>query len=370
MAITNLTEALAYLNESYEALGFAEAGSNTITAANMETTIQALPAEATGKILNQLYIILEQRFFRALFDREANEFKPFIRDIGQSGYGILDMFQELLEGQTPGWELESGADIAAALVKRYDDSIQRDYHLRNISKQFAATIDEREYSKYFTPQRLPEFIDNKISNLSASAEAWLMDQVIAEITRMYNAGDIKTVYPDGFLESQGTDSYSFLDTVEHQEQLAKKMLAALKGMHTLSALYNKDEVRTRSNTEDLYVIMDVDTEASMTVDVLASAYNLKLLDIYKNLINLPAGTEIQSTVKVDNDGGNTFDSKPKVIIFDYRTLIIGVRTYIMRTFPVANTVWTNHFLSVEGIAGHDTFINAYAFADAESEEGG
>ena len=72
-APTTLNQALEILNTSMKNLGYTE----EVTAENLDT-IGVYDSEQVNKIVKQMNLVLEQRFFMNLFNAEKNAFRKFM----------------------------------------------------------------------------------------------------------------------------------------------------------------------------------------------------------------------------------------------------------------------------------------------------
>ena len=156
------------LNEAVKLSGIE--GLGEITQQNITTLLQ-LPDAQLQTIINNLYLVSEQRGFQNLWSSEDNPFREFLFDMKNNGWTIQDYMIDILEGMTPYWD-ESYTDtqVAEGLVKDYEQKFESAFHMTPFSKQFATTINEKDYSKYFYPYSLQSFVDMKINNLPSSAE--------------------------------------------------------------------------------------------------------------------------------------------------------------------------------------------------------
>ena len=159
------------LNEAIKISGLE--GLDTITQENITKLLQ-LPDAQLQTIINNLYLVSEQRGFQNLWSSEDNPFREFLFDMKNNGWTIQDYMIDILEGMTPYWdESYTDSQVAEGLVKDYEQKFETSFHMTPFSKQFATTINEKDYSKYFYPYSLQSFVDMKINNLPSSAEIYL-----------------------------------------------------------------------------------------------------------------------------------------------------------------------------------------------------
>ena len=336
---TSLTEALEILNLAKNNEGFQ--ADPEITAENLET-IGVLPPNVLNKYINGINLIIEQRYFTSMFDSSKNPWRKFFIDLGKVGFGIKDMFVEMVEGQTPMWDASyTDQQVVEDLVKYAVDKVKVKYHEQNMEKQFKATIDEREYSKMFTAAGLPRFIDAKIINLASSAELWLQNEVIGLIKSMVDNGEV--------VIKSGYD----LTTVAGIKQMVEDIRSISAGATLPSKAYNKEGVMTRADSGDLFLITTHEIMERINVQDLSAAFNVNFANIPANVVHAPNGTNLGTDA--------TTNKKALFILIDRKTLVLGIRTWRMTNFPIPNTLKHNNWLSIEGLKSYNTFFTAVAF---------
>lgn len=331
------------LNEAVKLSGIE--GLAEITQQNITTLLQ-LPDAQLQTIINNLYLVSEQRGFQNLWSSEDNPFREFLFDMKNNGWTIQDYMIDILEGMTPYWdESYTDSQVAEGLVKDYEQKFESSFHMTPFSKQFATTINEKDYSKYFYPYSLQSFIDMKINNLPSSAEIYLEKQVlIDEVKQMVTDNDIviKTDY----------DPNSDIG-IKH---MIEDMKTVYKSFKQPTNMYNKRGVISITPSEDMiFTFMKPSTMERLKVYVNSAAYNLNEVMLSGRVIFIPEDMSL----------GTGSDGKEILaIILDRRSLVVGLRTWKMRDFEIPNKLRRNYFLSIEGIRGHNDFINAVAFKGA------
>lgn len=332
------------LNEAVKLSGIE--GLGEITAQNINTLLQ-LPDAQLQTIINNLYLVSEQRGFQNLWSSEDNPFREFLFDMKNNGWTIQDYMIDILEGMTPYWD-ESYTDtqVAEGLVKDYEQKFESSFHMTPFSKQFATTINEKDYSKYFYPYSLQSFVDMKINNLPSSAEIYLEKQVlIDEVKQMVTDNDI--------IIKEGYDPNSDIG-IKH---MIEDMKTVYKSFKQPTNMYNKRGVISITPSEDMiFTFMKPSTMERLKVYVNSAAYNLNEVMLSGRVIFIPE----DMTLGTDTQGNEIL-----AMILDRRALVVGLRTWKMRDFEIPNKLRRNYFLSIEGIRGHNDFINAVAFKGAK-----
>ena len=332
------------LNEAVKLSGLE--GLDTITQENITKLLQ-LPDTQLQTIINNLYLVSEQRGFQNLWSSEDNPFREFLFDMKNNGWTIQDYMIDILEGMTPYWD-ESYTDtqVAEGLVKDYEQKFETSFHMTPFSKQFATTINEKDYSKYFYPYSLQSFVDMKINNLPSSAEIYLEKQVlIDEVKQMITDTDV--IVKDGY------DPNSDIG-IKH---MIEDMKTVYKSFKQPTNMYNKRGVISITPSEDMiFTFMKPSTMERLKVYVNSAAYNLDEVMLKGRVIFIPE----DMTLGTDTQGNEIL-----AMILDRRALVVGLRTWKMRDFEIPNKLRRNYFLSIEGIRGHNDFINAVAFKGAK-----
>lgn len=350
-APTTLEQALVILNATNESLGMAISG-EPITADNL-ANIGTLRPELIDSVLSTMNIVLTQRFYRPLFDSAKNAFRVFLRDLQENGWGALEVFQQFIAGRVPMWSnAYTDAQRADDLVSYQADSIVKQYHTAPIETQFKTTIDRKDYKKVFTAYGLPQYIDNKIANMSASAEYWLMNQIIATIKSMVDAGDC--VFNVGHNLNTDTGCRTLIEAIR----------TTAKGMTLPSTAYNKlGVINLADSKEDIYLLTTPEKYERLCNRIFTGAYNLSQTDLPFVPIYAPNGTDLGSDPVTDEE--------VLFILLDRKALFIGIDFWTATSELVKNTLWLQNFLSIRGIASYNRFFSCVAFTGniGEWEEG-
>lgn len=330
------TEMYAILNETYESMGYAEPGDNYITDQTISKVGVSSP-EFRSKFIDQLMLVINQRFWRGIFTPGDNFARAFSVDLGSNGWGMLETFQQFLDVATPMWDSsKSSTDIANDLVTPVSQKLSRKYYDSPLSGQFKNTINRRETAKIFTAEGMTEFIDNATAILSASAEYFLMSEIMKEIKNAKDSNDF-VIYDNEFhLEDKDTID-DFLATVR----------GVARDMELPAKIYNAESVLNSSVGSRTYILTNHVVDEYVNVKGRSSAFNLNLTDYDVDTLYAPYENEL-------------FDEVLAVVL-DRRAVIMGIRTYMMTNFYIKNTLYENFWLSVEGIKGHNRFFSAVVF---------
>ena len=318
-----------------------------------------IPEDQRNAIMGQLNLIVQQRQFRALFDSDKNDFRRFLVDMTEEGFGIEDVFQEIIDGNVPFWDGNDPQTRGGDTVTSYEDlttqekeKIKRKFHITPFERQFKTSTDRRNYSKVFMLQSQQRYMDNKLANLSVSAELYLMKSVIIdEIKELVGSGEIKFRYVDATASPKVRFNVS---TKQGILNFLEDVRATMGGMLLPSSDYNYEGVENLTrDKEDLYIITTPQMFERLKVQTYSGAFNLSEMEIQGKVIFAPNGTDFGKDA--DNNAVN-------FLILDRNAIVIGLKYWLGSNFFVPNKHITNHWLTIEGIKSHNSFFNAVAYS--------
>ena len=141
------------------------------------------------------------------------------------------------------------------------------------------------------------------------------------------------------------------------KHMIEDMKTVYKSFKQPTNMYNKRGVISITPSEDMiFTFMKPSTMERLKVYVNSAAYNLDEVMLKGRVIFIPE----DMTLGTDTSGNEIL-----AMILDRRALVVGLRTWKMRDFEIPNKLRRNYFLSIEGIRGHNDFINAVAFKGAK-----
>ena len=290
-------------------------------------------------------MVAVQRGHENFFSPDRNDFRAFIIDIQtEFGWTIEDYMLEILDGITPQWVEGNYTDTEQAenLVKDYEQKVRENMHYTPFNKQFPTTVRDYEYRKSFYPNKLASFIDRKITNMSSSAEIWLKNSVlIDELKEMSTKGEI--VVKGNYTVNNKNGILTLLEDISTDYEAFSQD----------NKSYNKDGVISITPSDDLkYIVTKASIYKRLAVREYASAFNLKEMDLKGRIIYVPEDYDLG---KANNGQDILF------YVVDRRAIVVAIKMWKASSFYVANQYKTNHWLGVEGIRGHNTFINAVVY---------
>lgn len=317
-------------------------------------TIGAYPPSQRNLIMEQMNLIIQQRNYGAMFDAERNKFRSFLEDMSPTGFGIEDIFHELIDGIDPLWDdKENTSEVLADMVGYDNNTIDKNFHVTPFSRQFKSTIDRRNYEKVFTEFGVTRFVDTKLANLSWSAEKYLQSTVIGVIQDMIANGDIVSRYTGNVNSPAGVNAF-----VEDVKAVTSGFLTP-SNSYNIGAYNAEGEIQPIVNMTDsednIFVITTPEFMARLKVQGYSNAFNLSQYELEGRILYAPAGTKF-GTITDEKHG-----SKPvQMVVVDRRAILIGLSRWAGSSFFVPNTFITNNWLTVEGIKGYNTWFNAVA----------
>lgn len=287
---------------------------------------------------------LQNDFITALVDRIGlvvvhhklmqNPFKQFKKGTLEYGRKIEEVFTDLAKEHV--YDPEKAE---TEVFKREIPNVKTLFHERNRQSFYKQTISDQQLKAAFTnAQKFEEFASTIINAMYNASE---YDEYV------YTKLVIDNYYSKGFFKTVAYDP-------TNPKDLAKKARATFRKM-TLpmgSRDFNAMGVHTKSDPDDVYFIIDADTEAEMDVDVLASAFNMSKADFLgrRLVIDGFASTGLKA-VMVDRDF---------FMIYDQALQMESQRN--------GQGLYWNYFFHVWQVLSASRFANAVAFVDIREQE--
>lgn len=356
---TTLKQGVEIINQSLKTLGY-EYQIDTTDNSTMTAGIEAVGAYAPSQrnaIMEQMNLIIQQRNYGVMLNEERNDFRRFLVGMEDNGFGIEDVFHELIEGRTPLWDGNATTEeIAKDLVSYDSGKVHKFFHTSPMSNQYKTTIDRRNYDKVFTEYGVTRYIDTKLANLSWSAEKGLMNEAISVIQDMIS--DSKIVL----------NEHNNLNTENGVIGTIEAIRSTMAGFKTPTDLYNygvptdsgeyKSVINMSDTDEDIFLLITPEAMERMRVRGLANAFNLSEMELQGRIMYLPAGTDL----------GAVNGEQVYCVAIDRRAILMGLRRWEGTSFFVPNTGIVNQWLTYEGVKGYNTIFNAVAFTGEAVDE--
>lgn len=356
---TTLKQGVEIINQSLKTLGYEyqiDTTDNSTMTAGLEVVGAYAPSQRNS-IMEQMNLIIQQRNYGVMLNEERNDFRRFLVGMEDNGFGIEDVFHELIEGRAPLWDGNATAEEIAQDLVAYDSGkVHKFFHTSPMSKQYKTTIDRRNYDKVFTEYGVTRYIDTKLANLSWSAEKGLMNEAISVIQEMI--ADSKIVL----------NEHNNLNTENGVIGTIEAIRSTMAGFKTPTNLYNygvpndsgeyKSVINMTDTDEDIFLLITPEAMERMRVRGLANAFNLSEMELQGRIMYLPAGTDL----------GAVNGEQVYCVAIDRRAVLMGLRRWEGTSFFVPNTGVVNQWLTYEGIRGYNTIFNAVAFTGEGIDE--
>ena len=247
----------------------------------------------------------------------------------------------------------------AGLLQKYDAEVMVEYYNVNMDRQYPVTLTRAKIKQAFTTwDDLESFINGIVNSLYNGAEIDAYNYTKALVTGAYLGKRVQVKKVSAVSdESTGKAFIKELRKLNRKFQLPSQDYNAWK-------LLNGDEskaITTWSNAEDIGLMVTADVEAELTVDVLAYAFNMSLLDAQNFIAN--------RVVVVDNfdiydDEGTKIQDGSAIqgIIFDRSFFKIKTQDNEMDEFYNPNNRTWQYYLNVNKMYNTSLFANAVVLA--------
>lgn len=295
-----------------------------------------------GIMLNQT---VQNEFITSLVDRIGltiikqvqlqNPLAKFKKGQMPQGRTIEEVFTDITKAKK--YDPEDAEDT---VFKRTIPNVSTLFHERNRQDRYDQTIqDESLQTAFLSWSNFESFVTGIINAIYNSAEVDEYEYMKLLIDNYY-ANGLFTVVPINKPDTETTG-----------REFVKKMRATARKMTlpTGSRDYNSLAVRTRTDMDDLHLLIDADVEAQIDVDVLAKAFNMNQADFLGKVTVIDgfASTGLEA-VLIDKDWFMVYDNLQK-----------------METIRNPKGLYWNYFFHVWQTLSVSRFSNAVAFVSGE-----
>lgn len=297
------------------------------TRTNITAVGNALLSAPTA--LNEFTQTLVERIALTVFASQSFDNKLSIFKKGLLPYG--SNVQEIYVGMA---KAEGSYDKAYVNIFGANlPDVSVNYHKRNRADMYKVSVSDEQCRSAFT-------------------SAGGVSELLAEIVQsMYTGSN----YDEYVLMKEliGTYSTSFVDygvTAITSEATARTFLKTVRkaviDLSFMSPNFNQNRVNQISNLNDMVLLVNKDVMATITVDALASAFNVEKLDI-------------QPTVIMVDDFGSMTDTY--AVLVDKKWFMIWDTIRNVESARNPATMTTNYFLNIQQILSLSRFKNAIRF---------
>ena len=247
----------------------------------------------------------------------------------------------------------------AGILQKWEAETFTEYYNINMDRQYAVSLTRAKIKNAFTTWGdLEAFVNGIVNSLYNGSEIDQFNYTKALVTGAYlgHRAQVKQVAAVTN-EATGKAFIKELRKLNRKFQMPSSNYNAWK-------LLNGDEskeVITWSNPEDIGLMITADVEAELTVDVVAYAFNMSLVDAEDFIANRVI--VVDNFDVYDDDGNKVQDgSAIQGVIFDRSFFKIKTQDNEMDEFYVAsNRVW-QYFLNVTKLMNTSLFANCVILA--------
>ena len=251
----------------------------------------------------------------------------------------------------------------AGLLERYTNQTAVEYLSINSDLQYMVTVDKMKIKNAFTSwDNLSAFVENLVNSLFNSAYITRYNQTKGLPLAAFKKGAIKYEV----ITNPTTEATA--------KALVRKMRADFAKMQIPSTAYNawqdvKGEgafaLKTWTSPEDIVVLIDSDTLATVDVDVLSASFNMDKTTFLGHVI------AVDSFSQFDDDGNVAVDgSMIKAMICDKAWFKIKTQDFAMDEFYNANNRTWQYYLNDTRMVNYSLFANAKIYTTAEPTPSG
>ena len=286
---------------------------------------------------NDFIATLVQRIGKVVVRRVTlkNDLKKFKKGDMPLGSKIEEVFTDITKGQRYNVE-----DSEQTVFKRTIPNVKTLFHMRNREDRYDGTIQDASLQAAFVSwDKFDEFVASIFNSLTNSAEVEEFEYMKSLIDGYYDKGLFHVI------------KINKPDTPTATNELVKKVRAAVikLSLSNGSREYNSLAVRTRSEMQNLHIIMDADLRAAVDVDTLAGAFNMDKVSFLANVTVI--------------DG---FKSKGlELVLVDESFFMVYDNLIKMEAIRNPKGLYWNHFLHVWQTLSVSRFANAVAFVSGE-----
>lgn len=310
------------------------------TRTNLESIRYAMIDSDNIQVANEFMSTLLNKLVKSVVHTKM--FKNPLRSLKKGNKPLGDTIEEIyanfVKGNVPD-------QTGAGLLSRHLPDTKTVYHRMNYSQQYPITIDRKRLAKAFTSwENLERFVSQTIAKLydSANLDEFInMKQLIASA---YEKGAMKVVEIADPLSSK-TNGEAFIKAVKTTSGLMEFPSKDWNGYLTAQSTDTKPII-TFSDKSEQILIIDTATNVSTAVDVLASAFNMSVV-------------EFNETRKI------VVDVLPiegaRAVLVDEAFFQVWDDFFAITEFFNGQGVYTNYYLNVDQTLAYSILVNAVVF---------
>lgn len=307
-------------------------------------------------VYNEFFSLLKRiAFFMIENKRFANPLSFLEGDEMPLGYAGQGVYVNPAKGRA------FNVNDFAGLLQKYEAETFTEYYTLNMDRQYPVSLTRAKIKNAFVSWGdLEAFINGIVNSLYNGAEIDAYNYTKALVTGAYlgKRVQVKKI-------SDVTDESTSKAFIKELRKLNRKFQLPSSDYNAWKLLNGDDAkaITTFSNPQDIGLIVTADVEAELSVEVLAYAFNLSMVDAQDFIANRVI--VVDNFDVYDDDGVKVQDgSKIKGIIFDRSFFKIKTQDNEMDEFYNANNRVWNYYLNVNKMYNTSLFANAVVLATA------
>lgn len=242
----------------------------------------------------------------------------------------------------------------AGLLQKYEAQIATQYLSVNSDLQYCVTITREKIRKAFTSwDNLESFVSGMINSLYNGAYITRYTQTKGLALAAFTSNNVQY------------ETVSAVTSEATAKALIKKMRADFNKMKVPSTAYNawnkvkggELTLKTWSDPEDIIVMISADVEANVSVDVLASAFNMDKAGFLGRVIVVDDFSQYNEDGTVAVDG-----SAIQAVIADRSWFKIKTQDFAADEFYNANNRTWQYYLNDVRLVNYSLFANCKVYA--------
>lgn len=313
------------------------------TRTNMESIRYAMIDDDNIMVANEFVSTLLNKLVKSVVHTKV--YTNPLKALKKGKKPLGDTVEEIYNNFIKGTQYDS---TGAQLLKRDLPDVKTLYHRMNYQLQYPITVSRYELSRAFASEEsLEKFITNIINTLYNSAEldeyANMKQLLKSAIDK--NAVKVVTVAEPTASETAGKE---FIKAVKTVSGLMVHPSTQWNGYVTAQGSAPTDDipVTTFSRKDEQVLIIDTATDVSVSVDVLASVFNMSV-------------AEFNDTKKIVIDAFP--DADVRAMLVDEAFFQIYDDLFAITKFENARGLYDNYYLNVWQTQAFSTLVNAVAF---------
>lgn len=314
------------------------------TRTNMDAIRYAMIDDDNVMIANEfmstlLNKIVKPRVITKMFTNPLKGLKKGSKPLGDT---IEEIYNNFLKGE----EYDA---TGANLLKRNLPDTKTVYHRMNYKQKYKVTVSRESLSKAFMSESaLETYITGIINSLYNSAELDEFMNMKELLKSAMKKKAVKILDVSNPLEGEA-NAKEFIKVVKTESGLMTFPSAAHNGYLTAQSTDDKP-ITTFSRKNEQILIIDVATDTSLNVDVLASAFNMSV-------------AEFNDTRKIVVDAIPTIEGYSSIpaMLVDEAFFQVFDDLFTIKAFENGEGLYTNYILHVWMTLAFSILVNAIAF---------